>query len=76
MSNIDAWKCLTPIQEFYTGTNVFLTGATGFFGKIIIDKLFRFAPGVEGLYILIRAKKGKTVEQRLEDLFSDPVSTA
>lgn len=74
MTIVDTIYCdrLTPIQEFYSGTNIFLTGATGFFGKIILDKLFRLTPDIS-VYILIRPKKNKTVEERIEELFSDKV---
>lgn len=63
----------TPVQGLLTGAHVFLTGATGFFGKMLIDKLFRTAPEIAGLYLMVRPKKGKDVEHRLEELFSDPV---
>lgn len=32
---------LSEIQSFYNGTTVFLTGATGFIGNLILDKLLR-----------------------------------
>lgn len=32
---------LSEIQSFYNGTTVFLTGATGFMGSLILDKLLR-----------------------------------
>lgn len=31
----------TDIQAFYEGTTVFITGGTGFLGKILMDKLLR-----------------------------------
>uniref|UniRef100_A0A0A1XFL8 Fatty acyl-CoA reductase n=2 Tax=Zeugodacus cucurbitae TaxID=28588 RepID=A0A0A1XFL8_ZEUCU len=62
----------SPIQTFYKDKGVFLTGGTGFFGKIIIEKLLRITE-VAQIYLLIRSKKGKDVYSRIEDLFNDPV---
>lgn len=65
----------TPVQNFYRGSNVFITGGTGFMGKILIEKLLR-STQVETIYILIRQKRGKDVHTRLEELFEDVVSKA
>ncbi|CAI6349030.1 unnamed protein product [Macrosiphum euphorbiae] len=64
---------LSEIQSFYNGTTVFLTGATGFVGNLILEKLIRTCSGVKNIYVLIREKKGKTVEERFKELFNDPV---
>ncbi|KAL7043749.1 hypothetical protein ACKWTF_001650 [Chironomus riparius] len=63
----------TAIQNFYNGTNVFITGGTGFMGKVLIDKLLRTCPGIENIYLLIRKKKGKDIHTRIEELFDDPL---
>lgn len=60
------------IQEFYKGTRVFLTGGTGFMGKALIEKLLRDTE-VETIYVLVREKKGKTAERRIDELFDDVV---
>ncbi|XP_014601322.1 PREDICTED: putative fatty acyl-CoA reductase CG5065 [Polistes canadensis] len=66
-------KKLTPIQEFYDGQNIFITGGTGFMGKLLIEKLLRSCPTIKCIYILIRPKKGKDVFQRQNELFEDTV---
>lgn len=64
---------LTPIQEFYYGQSIFITGGTGFMGKLLIEKLLRTCPGVASIYLLVRPKKGKDVHQRTEEIFDDPL---
>lgn len=33
----------SPVQQFYEGKTIFITGGSGFLGKQLIEKLFRFA---------------------------------
>jgi len=64
----------SPIQEFFRDAVVFLTGGTGFMGKVLVEKLLRTCPHIKHIYLLIRSKKGKNVDQRLEDIFEDRVN--
>ncbi|KAL0858852.1 hypothetical protein ABMA27_011304 [Loxostege sticticalis] len=64
---------LSQIQKFYNGKNILITGATGFLGKILVEKLLRCCPGVENLYLLVRQKRGKDIYTRIEEIFDDPV---
>lgn len=64
----------SEILDFFDGTSVFITGATGFLGRLILEKLLRTCKGIKRIYILIRAKKGKSVQQRYEELFDVVVS--
>ncbi|XP_011865825.1 PREDICTED: putative fatty acyl-CoA reductase CG5065 isoform X3 [Vollenhovia emeryi] len=60
----------TPIQSFYAGQTIFITGGTGFLGKILIEKLLRSCPDISTIYILIRSKKDKNPERRLDEMFN------
>ncbi|KAL0099953.1 hypothetical protein PUN28_019994 [Cardiocondyla obscurior] len=63
----------TPIQNFYTGQSIFITGGTGFLGKILIEKLLRTCPNISMIYLLIRSKKEKSPECRLDEIFEKPL---
>lgn len=64
-----------PIPEYFSGKSVFITGGTGFMGKVLIEKLLRSCSGIERIYVLMRGKKNKTVEERLQKMLALPVST-
>ncbi|KAF2881898.1 hypothetical protein ILUMI_24279 [Ignelater luminosus] len=58
----------SQIEKYFSGSTVFLTGGTGFLGKLITEKLLRTCRGVKRIYLMIRSKKDKTIEKRLEEL--------
>jgi FlaA1/EpsC-like NDP-sugar epimerase len=62
----------SKIQDFYEHKNVFITGGTGFLGKILIEKLIR-ACDLENIYLLVRPKKGKDIHTRIEEICDDPI---
>lgn len=64
---------LTPIQQFYKECNIFITGGTGFLGKVLLNKILSSCPGIENIYLLVRSKRGKDVNSRVEEIFEDPV---
>ncbi|KAL7291031.1 hypothetical protein TKK_0015169 [Trichogramma kaykai] len=57
----------------FTGRNIFITGGTGFLGKVIVEKFLRCLPDLGQLYLLVRPKYGKDPATRMEDLFNNPV---
>ncbi|PSN39594.1 hypothetical protein C0J52_06906 [Blattella germanica] len=60
------------ISEFYKGKDVFITGATGFMGKVLMEKILRSCSNVGNVYILIRPKKGKDPSTRIKEIVEDP----
>lgn len=62
------------IPEWYSGKSILITGATGFMGKVLVEKLLRDCPNVEQLYLLIRKKKGVEPVQRRDEYINHMVS--
>ncbi|XP_075568147.1 fatty acyl-CoA reductase 1 isoform X8 [Pelecanus crispus] len=61
---------MVSIPEYYEGKNVLLTGATGFMGKVLLEKLLRSCPKVKAVYVLVRHKAGQTPEARVGEITS------
>ncbi|XP_077263280.1 fatty acyl-CoA reductase 1-like isoform X1 [Temnothorax americanus] len=61
------------IPAFYAGQSVFLTGATGFLGKVFIEKVLRSCPDVREIFLLMRPKKGLNINKRLEQMLNLPL---
>jgi len=67
-------ECGVPtIAEFYSGKNIFLTGGTGFIGKVFIEKVLRSCTDVGDIYILIRPRRGKSVRDRMRKIFTEKI---
>lgn len=62
------------IVEWYNGKSVFVTGGSGFMGKVLIEKLLFSCTGIREIYVLMRSKKGKSPESRLQEMWKLPVS--
>lgn len=54
----------TSILSTFHERNVFLTGCTGFVGKVLLEKILRSIPNVGKIYLLVRPRKGSTAEER------------
>lgn len=61
------------IAKWYAGKSVFITGASGFMGKVLLEKLLFGCPELKNVYILIRAKRGRTPDQRVQDMWKLPM---
>lgn len=62
----------TSIPAYYKDKTVLVTGGTGFIGKVLIEKLLRSCKDLKRIVVLVRSKKGKSVEERME-LFKNEV---
>ncbi|XP_073817827.1 fatty acyl-CoA reductase wat-like [Musca autumnalis] len=62
----------TKIQNFFRNKKVFVTGGTGFLGKVFIEKLLR-TTDVQHVYVLARAKRGTCAKDRFAKILNDPL---
>nr|XP_022902012.1 putative fatty acyl-CoA reductase CG5065 [Onthophagus taurus]XP_022902013.1 putative fatty acyl-CoA reductase CG5065 [Onthophagus taurus] len=60
------------IAETFENKTVFITGGTGFLGKVLVEKILRCF-NVKKLFLLIREKKGKDPASRLKEVFDNPL---
>ena len=60
----------SEIVNYYKHKCVFITGATGFLGKVLIEKLIRSCYDLDKIFILIRPKRGVSVTERLNEIFN------
>lgn len=71
--------CLFPematvtVKDWYKNKNIFITGASGFLGVSLLEKFIRTIPDIGTIYILLRPKRGKKIEERLEELKKNSV---
>ena len=63
----------SEIQNFFTDKTILITGATGFLGKCLVEKLLRSCYDLKNIYILVRRKKDLTVEEILKKYFQNEV---
>ena len=54
------------IRQFYSGKTIFLTGTTGFVGKVVLEKIIRAFPDFKRIFVMIRSKKNMSLDERLD----------
>lgn len=55
----------TPVRQLFAGRSVFITGASGFIGRVLLEKLLRTYQEINKVYILMRPKKQLQPYERL-----------
>ncbi|MED6184745.1 hypothetical protein PIB30_050471 [Stylosanthes scabra] len=55
------------IVKFLRGKKFFITGATGFLAKVLIEKILRTEPDVGKIYLLIKANNKQSALERLQN---------
>ena len=62
------------IREFFKGKSIFVTGGSGFMGKVLLEKLLYSCSDLKEIFILMRPKRGKSGEQRVAEFANVPVN--
>ncbi|CAG9802078.1 unnamed protein product [Chironomus riparius] len=58
---------MSSVQEFYKDKTIFITGGSGFMGKVLLEKLLYSCSEVKEIIVLMREKHGKTAKMRVDD---------
>ncbi|XP_070500579.1 putative fatty acyl-CoA reductase CG5065 [Chironomus tepperi] len=66
-------KELNSVQKFYKDKTIFITGASGFMGKVLIEKLLYSCSDLKEIIILMRPKRGKTGKERVDEFSKLPL---
>ncbi|XP_050526788.1 putative fatty acyl-CoA reductase CG5065 isoform X2 [Daktulosphaira vitifoliae] len=61
------------ISQTFSDKTLFITGGTGFLGKVLLEKLLRKTSDIKKIYLLLRPKKGVQPKERVEVLFNSPL---
>ncbi|CRK93122.1 CLUMA_CG006592, isoform A [Clunio marinus] len=56
---------MNSIQKFYKDKTIFITGASGFMGKVLLEKLLYSCSELKAVIILMRPKRGKSEVERV-----------
>ncbi|KAJ1520569.1 hypothetical protein ONE63_003681 [Megalurothrips usitatus] len=57
----------SAVADFYRGADLLVTGATGFVGVALLEKILRAVPDCGNIYCLMRPKRGKDIATRAEE---------
>lgn len=63
----------SSIADFFENRSVFITGSTGFVGKVLVEKILRSCPKVKRLYLLMRTSDTKHITLRRNELITNKV---
>lgn len=53
------------IRQFLNGRTLLITGATGFLGKVLVEKILYEQPDVSHIYLLMQPRGNQTAHDRL-----------
>lgn len=55
----------SEVARMFEGRSILITGASGFIGRVLLEKLLRCYTGIVKIYILLRTKKNESPAERL-----------
>ncbi|MGB6554434.1 MAG: AMP-binding protein, partial [Candidatus Binataceae bacterium] len=63
---------MPPLEEIFRKRRIFLTGATGFLGKVFLMLLLRWHPELERVFILVRGDKKSSLNRFRREILDSP----
>lgn len=64
---------MSSVREFYKDKSIFVTGVSGFMGKVLLEKLLYSCSDLKQVFVLMREKRGKTGVERIKDFTKIPL---
>lgn len=64
------------VAEAFADQSVLVTGASGFLGKVLVEKLLYSVPHINKIYVLIRPLKGRFFAKQLKTRFKNKTQFA
>lgn len=61
------------IRDIYANKSVLITGASGFLGKVLVEKFLRDVKELKSIYFFLRPKRGHSFEERIAKIKNDEI---
>lgn len=61
------------VNDFYKDKTIFITGVTGFIGKVLLEKILRKCSSVRKIYLLIRPNSSESCHERLNKMLTTSI---
>ncbi|XP_061397102.1 fatty acyl-CoA reductase wat-like [Musca vetustissima] len=62
----------TDIQRFFRNKTIFITGGSGFLGRVLLEKILSCTE-VKCIYVLLRRKAGQEITDRFNNILKSPL---
>src|SRR4051812_11248600 len=57
---------MLSIISSLSNQNILVTGASGFVGKVVLEKILRSIPAINSIIIFVRSKQGTAAKERMK----------
>lgn len=64
---MDSLAFVPSVRDFYRNAEICITGASGFIGKVLVERLLTACPDLKTIYIVLRERKGQPVQSRISE---------